>query len=263
MNFAPLSDEIISLRDAMNKKRLLGMCLIFLIIAFIFIQPAYAGPGSQIAKDMVRTFWGKMILGLLSIVLLPTGIYLFIKQQLAELRAFRDLRYMARHDPNFEWNQAKERFIDCFYQVHSAWSAEDISQVSEVVTDWYWQNQQLVRLDKWQKQNLYNVCDIMKIRAVRPLLFIHRNEDIKHGGSMLVVSITANMKNYLAKRDSNIVVAGHKKYKDAEPIWSCTLVDGQWRVSNVEEARCEFDYIFQAKNLPKIESTVLGRETPD
>jgi len=247
----------------MNKKRLLGICLIFLIVAFIFIQPAYAGPGSQVAKAIVKTFWGKMVLGLLSLVLLPIGIYLFIKQQLAEQRAYRDLQYLAQHDPNFEWLRAKERFIDCFYRVHSAWSAKDISEVSEVMTDWYWQNQQLVRLDRWQKQGLYNVCDVRKIRAIRPLLFVHRNDGIGHGGSLLVVSITANMKDYLAKRDTNIVVAGNKKYKDHETIWSFTLVEGQWRVSNVEEARCEFEYIFQAKNLPKIESTVLGRETPN
>jgi hypothetical protein len=247
----------------MNKKRLLGICLIFLIVAFIFIQPAYAGPGGEVAKAMAKTFWGKVALGLLSLVLLPIGIYLFIKQQLAERRAYRDLHYMVRYDPNFEWVRAKERMIDCFYRVHKAWSAEDISEVSEVMTDWYWQNQQLVRLDKWQKQGLYNVCDVRKIRAIRPLLFIHRNDDSRHGGSLLVASITADMKDYLAKRDSDIVVAGHKKYKDHETIWSFTLVGGQWRVSNIEEARCEFEYIFQIKNLPKIESTVLGREIPD
>jgi hypothetical protein len=245
----------------MNKKRFLGICLIFLIVAFILIQPAYAGPGGQVAKAIAQTLWGKMILGLLALVLLPIGIYLFIKQQLAEQRAYRDLRYMARYDSNFEWLQAKERIIDCFYRVHCAWSAEDISEVSEVMTDWYWQNQQLVRLDKWQKQGLYNICDVRKIRAIRPLLFIHRNDDLKHGDSMLVVSITANMKDYLAERNTDIVVAGVKKYKDYETIWSFTLVDGQWRISNIEEARCEFGYIFQVKNLPKIESTVLGVET--
>lgn len=247
----------------MNKKRLLGICLIFLIVAFIFIQPAYAGPGGEVAKAMAKTFWGKMILGMLSTVLLPIGIYLFIKQQIAERRAYRDLQYMAQFDPNFEWLRAQERIIDCFYRVHSAWSAEDISVVSEVMTDWYWQNQQLVRLDKWQKQGLYNVCDVRKIRSIRPLLFIHRNDDIGHAGSILVVSITANIKDYLAKRDSDIVVAGDKRYKDQETIWSFTLVDGQWRVADIEEAGCEFDYVFQVKNLPKIESTVLGQETPD
>jgi hypothetical protein len=236
----------------MNKKRFLGICLIFLIVAFILIQPAYAGPGGQVAKAIAQTLWGKMILGLLALVLLPIGIYLFIKQQLAEQRAYRDLRYMARYDSNFEWLQAKERIIDCFYRVHCAWSAEDISEVSEVMTDWYWQNQQLVRLDKWQKQGLYNICDVRKIRAIRPLLFIHRNDDLKHGDSMLVVSITANMKDYLAERNTDIVVAGVKKYKDYETIWSFTLVDGQWRISNIEEARCEFGYISRSKTCPKL-----------
>ena len=247
----------------MNKKKLLGGCLIFLIVVFIFIQPAYAGPGGEVAKALANTFWGKLVLGLLSIVLLPIGIFLYIKQQLAERRAYRDLRYMAKYDPNFEWKRAKQRIIDCFYRVHSIWSAEDISKVTEVMTDWYWQNQQLVRLDKWQKQGLYNVCDVRKIRTVRPLLFIHRNDEAGHGGSLLVVSITANMKEYLARRDTDIVVAGHQKYRDQETIWSFALVDGQWRVANVEEARFEFEYIFQVKNLPKIESTILSQEIPE
>ena len=45
----------------MYKKRLLGICLIFLMVAFVFIQPAYGGPGGQIAKIIAKTFWGKML----------------------------------------------------------------------------------------------------------------------------------------------------------------------------------------------------------
>ena len=86
----------------MNKKRLLGICLIFLMVAFVFIQPAYGGPGGQLAKVLANTFWGKMVLSLLSLILLPVGIYLYIKQKLAERRAYKDLRFMAQYDPNFD-----------------------------------------------------------------------------------------------------------------------------------------------------------------
>jgi hypothetical protein len=242
----------------MNRKKILGICLIFLMVAFVFIQPAYGGPGGQIAKVIANTFWGKMVLSLLSLILLPMGIYLYIKQKLAERRAYRDLRFMAQYDPNFEWRWARQRILDCFYRVHSAWKEEDVSPACEYLTDGYWQNQQLVHLDRWHREDLRNVCEVKKVRAVRPLLFIHRNDDAAHEGSMLVVSITANTKDYLVHRETAKVVEGDQKFKDHETIWSFTLAEGQWRVSNIEAVGCEFGYIFQVKSVPRIEETVLA-----
>jgi hypothetical protein len=246
----------------MNKKGLLGICLLFLMVAFVFIQPAYGGPGGQIAKAIAHTFWGKMVLSLLALILLPIGIYIYIKQKLAERRAYKDLKFMAQYDPNFEWLWAKQRILDCFYRVHSAWKEEDVSQAYEYITDWYWQNQQLVHLDRWHREGLRNVCQVKKILLVRPLLFIHRNDGIAHEGSLLVVSITANMKDYMVHRETDEVVEGDQKFKDHETIWSFTLAEGQWRVSNIEAVGCEFDYIFQAKNVPRIEETVSGLVNP-
>ena len=262
MDFAQCYRIVLLSGEIMNKKRFLGICLIFLMVAFIFIQPAYAGPGGQIAKLLAKTFWGKMVLGLLTFILLPVGIYLYIKQKAAERRAFKDLRYMAQHDPNFEWLRAKERILDCFYRIHSAWKEEDVSQACEYMTDWYWQNHQLVYLDRWHRQGLRNVCAVKKIRVIQPLLFIHRNEDAAHEGSLLVVSITANMMNCLVKRETDEVVEGGRKFKDQAAIWTFVLVRGQWRVANIEAAECEFEYIFQAKNVPRIEETVMDLTKP-
>ena len=262
MDFAQCYRIVLLSGEIMNKKRFLGICLIFLMVAFIFIQPAYAGPGGQIAKLLAKTFWGKMVLGLLTFILLPVGIYLYIKQKAAERQAFKDLRYMAQHDPNFEWLRAKERILDCFYRIHSAWKEEDVSQACEYMTDWYWQNHQLVYLDRWHREGLRNVCAVKKIRVIQPLLFIHRNEDAAHEGSLLVVSITANMMNCLVKRENDEVVEGGRKFKDHPTIWTFALVRGQWRVANIEAAACEFDYIFQAKNVPRIEETVLDLTKP-
>jgi hypothetical protein len=246
----------------MNRKRALGICLIFLMVAFIFIQPAYAGPGGHIAKVLAKTFWGKMVLGLLTFILLPVGIFLYIKQKLAERRARKDLKYMAQHDPNFDWPWAKARILDCFYWIHSAWKEDDVSEACEYMTGWYWQNRQLAYLDRWHREGLRNVCAVKKIRSIRPLLFIHRNDDAAHEGSLLVVSITANMQDFLVHRETDRVVEGDRKFKDHETIWTFTLVEGQWRVSNIEEAGREFDYIFQVKKVPGIEETVTGPSNP-
>jgi len=242
----------------MSRKRFLGICLLFLMVAFIFIQPAYIGPGGRVAQLIANTFWGKMALALLTLNLLPIGVYLYIKQRLAQQRAYKDMKLMARDDPNFDWPQARARILDCFYRVHCAWNEEDVSGACEYMTDWYWQNQQLVHLDRWHREDLRNICEVKKIRSVRPLLFIHRSDGAAHEGSVLVVSITANMQDYRLQRQTDSMVEGDRKFKNKETIWTFALVEGQWRVSNIEEAGCEFDYIIQVKNVPGAKGALSG-----
>ena len=58
------------------------------------------------------------------------------------------------------------------------------------------------------------------------------------------------------------MVEGDKKFKNIETIWSFTLADGKWRVSNIEPSDMTMEYITQAKGLPSIEETVMtGAET--
>lgn len=76
----------------MNKNRLLGIGLTFLIIAFIFIQPAYIGPGSKIAKAVLSSFWGLLFFIGLTITCLPLSIYQFICGKLEEQRLLKDPR---------------------------------------------------------------------------------------------------------------------------------------------------------------------------
>jgi hypothetical protein len=65
-----------------NQKRFLGICLIFLIFIFIFIQPAYIGPGGIIAKALLKSFWGKAALTLMAITCLPLAIYVYIREEI-------------------------------------------------------------------------------------------------------------------------------------------------------------------------------------
>jgi hypothetical protein len=74
----------------MNKNRLLGIGLTVLITAFIFIQPAYVGPGSKIAKAILSSFWGMLFSILFTFTCLPMSIYQYIigkrrEQQLVEI----------------------------------------------------------------------------------------------------------------------------------------------------------------------------------
>ena len=76
----------------MNQNRFLGICLIFLIIIFIFIQPAYVGPGGLIAKDLINNFWGKAALALMALICLPLAIYVYICEEVLDEHSFKHLR---------------------------------------------------------------------------------------------------------------------------------------------------------------------------
>jgi hypothetical protein len=241
----------------MNKTLIIGLSLVIVFTLFI-AEPALAGPGGKIARAAVETFWGRVILGLLTIIFLPLITYMLIKEKIAERRTRKDLRFMAQYSSMFDWLKIQERAKDCFYRVHSGWDKEDLSGVSNWMTDWYWQNQQLAHLDRWKKEGLVNICDVKKISHFKPLLFVHRNQGQEHEDSMVVISITAKMKDYLQERESGKVVEGSKGYKDVETIWSFTLENGAWKVSDIEEDSMSLAYAKMVSELPKIESTVIS-----
>ncbi|NIP99833.1 MAG: TIM44-like domain-containing protein [Nitrospinaceae bacterium] len=227
-------------------------------IAFL-VEPALAGPGGKIARAVYETFWGKVILFFLVLFFLPLILYVVAKEYLAQRRARRDLRFMAKYSALFDWMKIRERALDCFYRIHDSWSKEDMAEASKYMTDWYWQNQQLVYLDRWEREGLVNHCKVKKIKTVRPLLFLHRNDEEEHEGSMVVIAMEAYMQDYLARRDSGEVVEGSKKFKDVETVWSFTLIDGRWRVSNIEEDTFAMEYARMRSELPNIEETLLAK----
>ena len=78
--------------DTVNQNRILGICLIFLIILFIFIQPAYVGPGGLIAKSLLKNLWVKAALAIMALTCLPLAIYVYIREQILDDRSFKHLK---------------------------------------------------------------------------------------------------------------------------------------------------------------------------
>ena len=76
----------------MNKNRLLGIGLTFLIIAFIFIQPAYVGPGSKIAKTVLSSFWGLLLSIVFTFTCLPMSLYQYYTGKRQEQKLLENLR---------------------------------------------------------------------------------------------------------------------------------------------------------------------------
>jgi hypothetical protein len=75
---------------------------------------------------------------------------------------------------------------------------------------------------------------------------------------MIVLSIEAHMKDYLQNRATGEIVEGSKRYKDVETVWSFTLEDGIWKVSDIDEAAMSLAFAKMTSDLPDIASTVVS-----
>jgi len=169
-------------------------------------------------------------------------------------RAQRDLAYLARLSPAFRWLDLRERAMACFQRVHAAWRREDVSEASEYMTDWYWQNQQLVVLDRWAAEGLVNHCEVKSVSRLRPILVLPAGADGGFQGSKVVIEISAEMQDYLARREDGEIVEGSKAFKDVASLWTFELADGRWRVSNIEDSALMGDYLDVVASQPRAEA---------
>ncbi|MBF0398409.1 MAG: Tim44 domain-containing protein [Desulfobacterales bacterium] len=229
--------------------------LIFLILLYSSI--AFAGPGGKIAKAVAETFWGKVILAILIILFLPLIIYTMLREYFAKRRVLNDLKIVAKVCPDFDWIKLRRRIQDCFYRVHAAWEKSNISEAAEWMTDWYWQNQQIVFLDRWERDGLVNICEVDKINYIKPILFSYRGDDKTPGeGSELAVLVQAHMTDYLERKNDGKLMEGSRKKKDVEKVWSFIYTTGRWVVSNIDEGANSMEYIEMMKTVPKIEDAL-------
>ncbi|MFT6238345.1 MAG: hypothetical protein ACJAQT_000416 [Akkermansiaceae bacterium] len=87
------------------------------------------------------------------------------------------------------------------------------------MTSWYWQNQQLVYLDRWEREGL----------------------------------IEAHLTDYLMRKSDCAIIEGSEKKKDIERIWSFTYQSGRWIVSDIDEGSNSLAYLEMMKSVPAIE----------
>jgi len=233
--------------------------LLYVLFFSISFYPAavFAGPGGKIARTVAETFWGRVILIALFIIVSPIIVYVLLKEHMAKKRVLKDLKIVARVSPDFDWIKLRKRIQDCFYRVHAAWEKSDVSEASEWMTDWYWQNQQIVYLDRWEREGLINICEVEGISGMKPIMFSFRGDEGNPGqGSELAVLISVKMKDYLERKSDKKLVEGSRKKKEVERVWSFTFDSGKWVVSNIEEGSNALEYIDMMKNVPNIEEAL-------
>jgi len=234
----------------MNKTFQLTIINIVLFIVLMLAEPAFAGPGGKIASVMFQSIWGKIVLFVLILLFSPLILYSIIREYLAQRHTFKDLRKLSQMNSLFDWLTLRDRVTDCFHTIHNAWREEDMKQASEWMTAWYWKNQQLVYLDQWAKDGLINHCRIKKITELKPLFLAYRGDNKKAEGSRIVVSITVQMEDYLAKRETGEIVEGKKGFNESETVWTFVIQNNQWVVANIEEGTLSLDYAQLTNELP-------------
>lgn len=201
-------------------------------------------------------FWSRVIVVGLAAITVLFALTILVRKSAPGRRAKRDLRFMAKRNPRFEWQAISKRARDCFYRKHAVWGDESLSGVPQWMSAWYWQNRQQVELGKLAKESRVRVCDVRKIKKLKPLLFIHKNSPRPDEGSIVVIAITAKMQDYIANADSGKIVKGNREYRDVESIWSLTLEREGWKVSDIEDASMAASYVSMISELPKIEETL-------
>lgn len=226
------------------------LILIFLILLFFFdIDPVYAGPGGTVVKAIFKTWWGKLILFIIAVIFLPLIIYTQIREYLGVRKAKKQLFLLSKINKDFSWLHLDKTVRNIFSRVYIAWNNEKMNEVSEYVSSWYWQNQQLVVLDQWKKENLRNICQIEKIKKVKPL-YLEITSEENLNGSRIAFSIEAVIKDYLVNRESHRVVKGKNSYDDEEKIWILEYNEGKWVLDDIQDSSLSLAFAKMKNIIP-------------
>ncbi|WP_420401631.1 hypothetical protein [Flagellimonas sp.] len=218
----------------MDRKQFFLITL-FILVLLLWVDPLYAGPGGAIAKAFFKTWWGKAILIALTVIFLPLVIYVRLREYIEIRRTKKQLAEIANTNKDFSWLSLDKTVRNIFSRVYIAWNNENMKEASEYVSSWYWQNQQLVVLDEWKRENLRNICKVDKVKKVSPL-YLEISDEQTLEGSRIAFRIDAVIKDYLINRDTFKVVKGKNTFDEEEKIWILEYTDGRWLLDDIQDA---------------------------
>jgi hypothetical protein len=224
----------------------LALCLLAVIL--IAVMPADAAPGGVI-KAAAKNIWVQIGFGALTVLFLPLIIWWSAKRWKHIQTTKKALQALAVHHGQYHWLTLRDRTADIFQWVWTAWTDQKMSQASNFMTHWYWQNQQLI-LDRWAKQGLTNVCEMKKIVNITPIFVQHVQSETAEG-SRVVMEINAKVIDYLQDSSGN-VVEGDKKVDELTTIWTLMWDGGAWRLSMIEDEACDINYIGVPNEVPTL-----------
>lgn len=231
------------------KKYHIIFCIFFLGLLF-YIDPIYAGPGGTIAKGLFKTWWGKILMLILFILLFPIIAYNWIIETLKVKKTKKQLLQIATKNKDFTWLNLEKNFSNIITRVYTAWSKSDMSEVKSYVNHWYWQNQQTVHLNKWESNNLKNICNLQSISKITPL-YLELTDNENFEGSKIVISISGYIEDYLIEKDTKKIVEGKKGYQDENHIWVMEYIEGKWLLDDIKNEGYSMQFLKLENVLPE------------
>jgi len=214
------------------KKYNIIVSVLFIALLF-YIDPVYAGPGGVIAKGLAKTWWGKLLLVLLFILLFPFIAYNWVIETLKVKKTKKQLLKISVTNNDFTWLNLEKNFSNIITRVYAAWGKGDMSEVKNYVNHWYWQNQQSVHLNKWDSENLKNICNLKKVTKVKPI-YVELTNNENFEGSKIVIHITANIEDYLIKKDTKKIVEGKKGFQEETHVWVMEYTENKWLLDSIK-----------------------------
>jgi len=224
---------------------------LFIISIIMFISTnVYASPGGMIVKEATKSPLVRIVLGAITILLLPVIIYMSVIEYIAVSKTRKALEKLGKINNNFQWILLNERAHSIITHVYAAWKKSDIEQAEEWMTEWYWQNQKVTVLERWKEDGLKNICKLNKIRSIKPLYIRYRDKERGDGeGSRIVLSVTVNLQDYLVNEGTGEIIEGDKNKKNLKTVWTLVFTDGQWKLSLIEEASLTLSYARLKSNI--------------
>lgn len=228
--------------------------LAFLLIAvflLLFVDPALAGPGGYIVKGLFKTWYGKLLLIALTIILLPLIIYVRTREYFAVRKNKKDLQQLATVNKMFDWFRLEKEVKNIVTRVYTAWRHENMEEVSQFVSNWYWQNQQLVVLDRWKEHDLVNICNLKQVGKIKPLhIQISGAENFEE--SRIVFSVQVNIEDYLQNRSTGNVVEGRPGYSDEEIVWVLEYTGEKWVLDDIQPNNLTLAFAKLKNQIPEV-----------
>ena len=214
-----------------------------LILGIFMAAPALAGPGGVFKSPVI--WWAVIIL---LPVMLPIAIYIAIKERRQIRRTEADLARLAAVFPQYQWLTLRDRAQDAFTWMWSEWSQGKLEKSKQFVTDWYWENQQLL-LAEWEHKGWENVCDLSKIQSIEPYFVAHSSEAM---GARVVVRIRAEVWDFLREKTTGKVIKGEDKIDSLETLWTFLWDGEQWLLNRIEPGSLSLEYAKLANIVPEV-----------
>lgn len=208
---------------------------------------AFAGPGGFIVKGFFKTWYGKLILVLLGILILPVIIYFKTQEYFGVRRSKKLINSLATINGVFEWTQIHKSIANIVVEVHEAWSTAKLDQAQEHMTEWYWQNQQLTILNRWKELGLRNVCNFYAVEKIKPIHVAVSDSD-DFNDTRIAFSIQFNREDYLINEVTRKVVEGAKGYESEKQVWVMVYDGANWKLDDIQPDGATIMFC-KAKNL--------------